>query len=232
MQVLAHCDTKRVPETKVLAVPEPPFTRTWHPISHKHLIETLDQVVHDAGFIPTRRDYSLNESGTRMFGVWQVNGAHRSDKLSWCIGIRNSIDRSMPLGLVAGIKVFVCDNLCFSGEIIALRKHTSGLTHQSLKQFCQIATNTVTERLIRFEAWCETLNDIRLWNPTLSKLLTFEAMKVGAINPRKFNQLYKIFFQRSGRYFADPQTLGNWHNAITHLMHNDTLFAVSTDVPA
>jgi len=40
------------------------------------------------------------------------------------IGLRNSYDRSLSASLTAGSRVFVCDNLAFSGEADAARKHT------------------------------------------------------------------------------------------------------------
>ncbi len=40
------------------------------------------------------------------------------------IGIRNSTDRSTPIGFAAGERVFVCDNLAFSSEVVVSRKHT------------------------------------------------------------------------------------------------------------
>jgi hypothetical protein len=44
------------------------------------------------------------------------------------MGIRTSNDRSMSIQICAGLSVFVCDNLVFRGDLIALnRKHTSGL---------------------------------------------------------------------------------------------------------
>jgi hypothetical protein len=43
------------------------------------------------------------------------------------LGLRNSHDKSFPVGLVAGASVFVCDNLSFSGEVRLTRKHTTHL---------------------------------------------------------------------------------------------------------
>ena len=41
------------------------------------------------------------------------------------IGIRNSHDKSLRLGLTAGLRVFVCSNMAFSGEFTpVLAKHT------------------------------------------------------------------------------------------------------------
>ena len=40
------------------------------------------------------------------------------------VGIRNSIDKTLPLGFCAGNRVFVCDNLSFSADLMVNRKHT------------------------------------------------------------------------------------------------------------
>src|SRR5262249_47610898 len=40
------------------------------------------------------------------------------------VGVRNSIDKTLPLGFCAGNRVFVCDNLSFSAELLVNRKHT------------------------------------------------------------------------------------------------------------
>src|SRR5262249_42262060 len=40
------------------------------------------------------------------------------------VGIRNSIDKTLPLGFCAGNRVMVCDNLSFSAELLVNRRHT------------------------------------------------------------------------------------------------------------
>ena len=40
------------------------------------------------------------------------------------IGLRSNYDRSLAVQPVVGSRVFVCDNLAFSGEVQASRKHT------------------------------------------------------------------------------------------------------------
>src|SRR5262249_21207388 len=40
------------------------------------------------------------------------------------VGVRNSTDKSFPLGFCAGNRVFVCDNLAFRSELLIRRKHT------------------------------------------------------------------------------------------------------------
>ena len=52
---------------------------------------------------------------------------NKSSSMEWsrCIGIRNSHDRTIAVGLSAGISVHVCSNLCFGGSTVLKRRHTS-----------------------------------------------------------------------------------------------------------
>jgi hypothetical protein len=40
------------------------------------------------------------------------------------VGLRNSHDKSFPIGIAFGSRVFVCDNLAFIGDHVIRRKHT------------------------------------------------------------------------------------------------------------
>src|SRR5258706_11264685 len=40
------------------------------------------------------------------------------------MGLRNSHDKSFPIGIAFGSRVFVCDNLSFIGDQVIKRKHT------------------------------------------------------------------------------------------------------------
>jgi hypothetical protein len=51
-----------------------------------------------------------------------------NEKGGAAIGIRTSNDKSLALQLAIGFRIFVCDNMAFAGDLIALRrKHTGNL---------------------------------------------------------------------------------------------------------
>jgi hypothetical protein len=50
----------------------------------------------------------------KMFGVLDLETQMEGCRFS--IGIRNSHDKSIRLGLTAGLRVFVCSNMAFSGD--------------------------------------------------------------------------------------------------------------------
>jgi hypothetical protein len=45
------------------------------------------------------------------------------------LGLRNSHDKSLPIGISLGNFVFVCDNLAFVGDHVIKRKHTANAKH-------------------------------------------------------------------------------------------------------
>src|SRR5216684_4991561 len=59
----------------------------------------------------------------KMFGELDLETQMEGCRFS--IGIRNSHDKSLRLGLTAGMRVFVCSNMAFSGDFTpVLAKHT------------------------------------------------------------------------------------------------------------
>ena len=47
-------------ESEVLAVPEPKWTNTWHPVAHRRVIETVSSVLEEAGVGVKDKHYSMS----------------------------------------------------------------------------------------------------------------------------------------------------------------------------
>jgi hypothetical protein len=62
-----------------------------------------------------------------MFGVLTCGNGVPDRDYALAIGVRNSYDRSLAVGLTLGSRVFCCDNLAFSGEVTMHRKHTANV---------------------------------------------------------------------------------------------------------
>jgi hypothetical protein len=76
-------------------------------------------------------DYGLASDQRKMFGVLRLSTHGRPD-FTRALGIRNSHDKTLPVGITAGISILCCSNLAFSGEIVIHRRHTSGMELESL----------------------------------------------------------------------------------------------------
>jgi hypothetical protein len=157
-QLLAHCDTRRVDENAVLAVPSPDFTKSWRPVSHGQVIQTLEAACQYHGIAVRSREYSMSANGAKMFGVWELDIT--VDGTAFSLGVRNSIDKSFGIGITAGTKVFVCDNLCFSGDYIRFRKHTAGLDMDELTEIANEAVTGAVVKMERLYNWQDSLHNV------------------------------------------------------------------------
>lgn len=119
-----HSGGHLVTYDELRAVPVPEATRTWHPVPHHHVLDTVLETLKGAGY--EVRDQKLavaRENGTRFFGTLDL-ATPLTHGVALSVGIRNSTDKSFPLGFCAGSRVFVCSNLSFSAELLVKRKHS------------------------------------------------------------------------------------------------------------
>lgn len=123
--LLLHCGAETVPREKLARIATPPSTETWFPLAHEDLVGEVESQLTGAGFLIDSAVHSLCHDGARYFGILQVRLPSREvTDYAWIVGLRNSHDKTYPAGLVAGSRVFVCDNLAFTGEVKLSRKHT------------------------------------------------------------------------------------------------------------
>src|SRR5262252_8711192 len=92
----------------------PQATRTHRPVPHHQIVEALVETLSFRHIGVVNEEYAVSADGMKMFGILdletQMEGAR------FAIGVRNSHDKSLRLGLTAGLRVFVCSNMAFSGD--------------------------------------------------------------------------------------------------------------------
>ncbi len=122
---LSHANSQLVTRDQLLTIAPPASTATWRPIAHADLITAIDRQLLVRGITIQSETFAIQREGARLFGVLDLS-IERSGEFCASLGIRTANDRSLALEIAVGVKVFVCDNLAFSGDLIALRrKHTA-----------------------------------------------------------------------------------------------------------
>jgi hypothetical protein len=106
------------------SVPVPEETDSYVPVPYTRFIEEVELHVPRFGLTITDERFALARDGAQMFGVLTCANGHGQTDYTLAIGLRSSYDRSLAVGLVAGTRVFCCDNLAFAGEASMHRKHT------------------------------------------------------------------------------------------------------------
>lgn len=118
-----HAGASLVPREQVDAVATPTATNTWTPVPHGLLVDSVENSLASSGLSVVDRAFALTKEGNRLFGLLTLNHDEGGD-YAVTIGLRNSHDKSFPVGLAIGSRVFVCDNLAFSSEVTITSRHT------------------------------------------------------------------------------------------------------------
>ena len=122
--LLLHQGDNRVERSDVKSAHTPSSTRTWQPIAHDKLLETVEDSLSRKGFYITNESHGLSHNGDRYFGLLEIRSSDENQDYRSVVGVRNSHDKRFPAGVVLGSCVLVCCNLAFSGEVSLARKHT------------------------------------------------------------------------------------------------------------
>jgi hypothetical protein len=139
-----HRGARVVDREELDAVKAPLATESWFPLRHGHVLDVVLATLERAGFEVQNTQLSLSHDNARFFGTLDLSTPVIRDT-NLAVGVRNSVDKTFPLGFCAGCRVFVCDNLAFRSELLVARKHTRNgdvrfqeaiaLAVQSLDQF-------------------------------------------------------------------------------------------------
>ena len=123
-RLITHRGAQVVSRDDLKNYPAPEATETWKPVSHLQLVETLAGVMADRGLHITREQFAVQNH--KLFGTFDTEWQKMED-FGAAVGFRHATDKSMAIQIAVGARVFVCDNMSFGGELIAVRKHTSKL---------------------------------------------------------------------------------------------------------
>jgi hypothetical protein len=104
-----------------LRAPEP--VGRWYPVAHGKVYRRVKDTLRAAGYEVVKEKLAVAKMGQRFFGTMDLK-VPVAEGVSHAVGVRNSTDKSFPLGFCAGGRVFVCDNLAFRSELLIRRKHT------------------------------------------------------------------------------------------------------------
>lgn len=104
-----------------LATPEP--THSHVPLPHFELVNMVKYTLGYYGHEIVEEAHGVTEDGNRYFGLLSLQSGY--GEYTDTVGLRNSHDKTFPIGISFGSRVFVCDNLAFIGDRVIRRKHTA-----------------------------------------------------------------------------------------------------------
>ena len=196
---LMMSEGKFVGRDEIALVPTPTATASWKPVPHSEVIDAVTDVVRAHNWQILDEQYGLARDGLRMFGVIRIN---RTSSTEWsrCIGIRNSHDRTIAVGLAAGLNVQVCANLMFGGSTVLKRRHTSRI---ELNGLVVEAIDALGDEFLTLETVAEDLK-IQYVRDDAARAAIVRAAEAGAVNSCDIVPIFQEFKESRHEEFADP----------------------------
>jgi len=229
MNGLSHASSNLVTLDQLRQLPTPPSLGRFHrPVPHHELMEEVNAGLLRQGVAVLDHQMAVSKDGAKLFGVLQLDADHKSPPVSpseegrgMALGIRSANDQSFRIEMVVGQTVFVCDNMCFSGDILALsRKHTIGV---------QLAEE-IDKGLDRYFSQAEVLKaQIAQLEEThmpmyLAKEVIFDAVIESALPARFMRPVASNFFHPEDAWTdCHPNTAWGLHNAFTRAIRSEPL---------
>lgn len=140
-----HRGANAVTYDELRAVPMPVATETHVPVAHHEIVELVRYTLGFFGHEIVEEHHAILPDGARYFGVMNLRSAYGD--YTDILGLRNSHDKSFPIGIAFGSRTFVCDNLAFIGDHVIRRKHTSNAKRELPGLITEIVQPLQAQRL-------------------------------------------------------------------------------------
>lgn len=125
MTLCLHAGAEPVEYAGLRELATPAATPTHVPLPHFRLVDLVAHSLAYFGHKVVEQHHGVTPDGNKYFGVLSLRSPHTN--YTDMVGLRNSHDKSLPVGIAFGSRVFVCDNTAFSADNIIRTKHTANL---------------------------------------------------------------------------------------------------------
>ena len=204
--------SSEISRSQLSNIEAPPKTKTWHPVKHFDLLMTLHEALKKRDIEVSSEQLAISRGGALFYGVLDLNKQGSPDFKS-SLGVRSSNNRLLAIKIAVGGRVVVCDNLMFSGDMIALkRKHTSGLNLRVE------VDNAIKVFSSKFESFCTEIQRMKFKkiDDNVAKTLVFDVFAVQKIYPTRFLKVVAKEYLTPSFTEFEPRTLWSLYNAFTY----------------
>jgi hypothetical protein len=211
--LMLHTGAQKIGRQDLLALPVPDPTETHKPIAHSRIVAGIVEALAYRKIDVVRDEYGISPDGMRMFGFLELSIESGGIRLG--IACRNANDKAFALGLVAGYRTFVCDNLAFRGDFQAITRKHSKTLEAELQDVLAVGVDRVQRQfepmLAQVDAWRNhSLSD------TQAKEIVYDAFVREAIDCPKhlMREVDSLYFEPKFDDFR-PRTVYSLQNAFT-----------------
>jgi hypothetical protein len=214
MSLIVHRGGWSATKGDLAAVPVPEATESYHPVPYGRFVEEVEMHIPRFGLRVQSAQFALAREGRQMFGVLTCVNGKPTDGYALAIGLRNSTDRSLSVGMTAGARVTCCDNLAFSGEVTMQRKHTANV-FRDLPDLIYRMLSQVSSMRSRIESDIAAMK-VRELPPAHAHHLMVEAVRRNIVPVSRLPKVIEAWDEPRHEQFR-PRTAWSLFNAFTEV---------------
>jgi hypothetical protein len=215
---MLHCGSHAIDRNALAALPLPEARGPRHVIRpYIDDVELIEGALATYGLAVNDEAFGITHDGGRFFGVLEcapIEGEFIGKDYGLTVGLRGSWDQSIARGLAVGSRVFVCDNLAFSGEITILTRQTTfignrlpGMLRDAVARIPAMAEH----QHARFDAYRNTA-----LTPRQGDAMVIELLRKGVVNTSQIGRVIAEWDEPSHPEHAEQgHTIWRMHNAVT-----------------
>jgi hypothetical protein len=183
------------------------------PVRHDIFVDGLREAVTMAGLKIKREEFAIMRGGAKLFGVMDFSS--EDGEVGACMGFRHGNDRSMRIKVVAGIRVFVCDNMALSGDQVLLNYlHTRTFDP---KAECIAAVSQYLEARHNFTSTIDRMKDAKITDGRAKELIYDAIVREDVLPLRMLPEVDRAYFAAETKDVA-PRTVWGLHNSFTRAL--------------
>jgi hypothetical protein len=210
--LIAGAETRKISALELSFIDPPAATPTHKPVKHSDIVTQVEAGLAMRSIQVIRQEYAVSPDGMKMFGLMVTN--QEFDGCNYAIGLRNANDKSMKLGMVAGFRVMVCENMAFAGDFNPLlAKHTSNF---ELQDAIILAIDRVHRGLLNVSSQVEKMKHYLVRDTTVKEVI-YDAFigKTGMRLPKMImDDVHENYFNSPIPEFQ-PGNAWTLHNSFT-----------------
>ena len=223
LNFMIHCGGAHVERGQLVNYEAPAPTQSYKPIQHLDYANMVMDTIEGFDFRIGEEGHAVGRSGNHYFGMAELRYADSEDDFALVTGWRSSYDKTLSAGFVVGSQVFVCDNLCFSGDINIGRKHTTNI----LADLPSLLWNAVAQIVPMRDRQLRRINAYKEEKVSDSNLndLVVEAYREGVIPARQVGPVIDQFYAPKHEEFVENgRTLWTAFNGFTEILKGSSIW--------
>ena len=198
---------------ELISVQVPRDTESYSAVSHRSIIEVMQEELDRHNLVPISEEYNTNKKGTQVIGYMDIARADNQE-LGMRLAFRNSYDKSMSVAFVSGSFVAICSNGMVRGELQYLRRHT-GNVNQELHEKIIGTINQLDQHFEIMLSHSEAMKNVSLSKDDMAQLLGRMFFQENLITPTQLSIVKQEFEEPQFEAFRD-NNLWSLYNYITY----------------